>query len=181
MKHTRAKAGQYDALGFDSSVLREEITRKRSKASRIMIGLSGQIAADLTHKTTKHQVGLVHLENLKWVTGAKYGSKWAHSKITHKIEHASARQGIRTKRVNPRNSSQSCHKCGTTITHNTKHRTVWCGDCRIKIDRDVNAAINIAKNKGVRLPIEGLTDHTLGVPQVCLVPIAGPDLVSTVT
>ena len=161
VKLTRLKATQYDALGLDSSLLRQEITRKRSKASRIAHALTGQIAANITQNLTKHQVSLLHVEDLTWATGAKYGSKWNHGAITQKIEHTTARAGIHTKRVNPRNTSQSCHKCGSLITHNPKKRTVWCGDCKLKLDRDVNAAMNIAKNKnkGIPLPLAGNADH----------------------
>lgn len=160
VKFTRVKAKQYDALGLDSSILRQEIARKRSKASRIGQALNGQIAANITNKLTKHEVSILHIENLAWVQGVKYGSRWNHGAITQKIEHTNARHGVRTKRVNPKNTSQSCHKCGTQITHNTKTRTVWCGDCKLKLDRDVNAALNIAKNKkGIPLPLAGNADH----------------------
>ena len=128
-----------------ASVLITQQSRKRAKASRLGQNLAQQLSADLVAKATRHNVNLIKTENLKWVTGAKYGSKWAHGKITQKLEHSAARAGVRVRRVNPRNTSQSCHVCGVKITHNTKTRTVRCVPCKTTLDRDMNAALNIAK------------------------------------
>lgn len=147
VKHTQAKSQAYESLGLDNTILREQSQALKTKASRIGHALTGQIAADITHKLAKHKVSILQVEDLRWVAGVKYGSRWNHGAVTQKIEHTNARHGIRTKRVSPRNSSQSCHKCGTTIIHNTKQRTVWCGDCKLRLDRDVNAALNTAKHK----------------------------------
>lgn len=147
VKFTQAKAQAYESLGLDSTVLRSQTRSLKNKASRIGNALTGQIAANITQKLTKHQVSILQVENLTWAQGAKYGSRWNHGAITQKIEHTTARHGIHTKRVNPRNTSQTCHKCGSQITHNTKTRTVYCGGCKLKLDRDVNAAMNIAKRK----------------------------------
>ncbi len=159
---TRAKAETYETLGADSNVLRTEITRMRAKAKRISNSLSGEIAADITNKITRHEVKTLHIENLKWAVGAKYGSRWAHGQTAEKIEHAAARAGVGVKRVNARGTSQKCHKCQNVVAHNSKTRVATCTSCRIKLDRDVNAAMNIAKNQGTRLPIEGLPGNVRG-------------------
>lgn len=165
VKRLTIRARAYDALGLDPSLLREEARRKRNKASRIGASLASQTAADITQKITRHQVSVLNIENLKWATGAKYGSRWVHGQTSSKIEHTAARAGVRTKRVNPRNTSQVCHSCGTRITHNTKKRTVRCAECKITLDRDMNAALNIAKHKntGPRAPIAGATGRAIGI------------------
>jgi len=144
---TRVKADARASLKLDDTVHRREVARKRSKAHRIMGTLKSQIAADVSTKLERHSVAILNIEDLRWAAGAKYGSRWAHGMTAEKIEHTNARHGVRTKRVNPRGTSQHCHKCGTTIVHRTKNRTVWCEDCKTRLDRDVNAAMNIALNK----------------------------------
>lgn len=161
VKHTRAKAIAYASLDLDDTILRENTRLLRNKASRLVTPLRNQIAADIITKTTRHNVSLLHLENLTWATGKKYGSKWAHGEISNKIEHTAARHGVRSKRVNPRGTSQSCHSCGTKLVHNTAHRTVRCITCQSTLDRDMNAALNIAKNKSY--PVTGHR-HNRDVP-----------------
>lgn len=154
VKHISKKIEVLDSLGLDSAHLRREATLKRNKSARLAVVLKNQLAADLIKKATRHNVQLINLEDLRWVTGKRYGSKWAHGLVTEKTEHTAARHGVKTKRVNPRGSSQTCHKCGTKITHSVKTRTVWCGECKSRLDRDVNAALNIAKaqNKYIAQP-----------------------------
>lgn len=166
---TRAKADARARLGLDDTVHRLESTRKRAKAHRIMGTLKNQIAADISVKLERHSVAILNIEDLRWAAGAKYGSKWAHGMTAEKIEHTNARHGVRTKRVNPRGTSQHCHKCGTKIVHRTKNRTVWCEDCKTRLDRDVNAAMNIALNKsyptGGNRPTGSMPSSTVPVEQ----------------
>lgn len=159
---TRKKANAYDALGLDDSVLRQEVRRMRNKSARMGLSLKNEIAADIVRKSARHDVSLLLIEGLRWAAGSKYGSKWNHGDVSNKIEHTAARYGIKTKRVSARNTSQNCHGCSAKIVHRTKNRTVWCKECKTILDRDVNAALNVAKNKGIRLPLGGRADHAVG-------------------
>lgn len=136
--------------GLESPNHLVELERTRDKATRLTTTLAKQLGAEIAGKIAKHNSSLIHVEDLRWITGhsgSRIGnSKWAHSKQLIAIEHSTARIGYKTKRVNPRNTSQFCHKCGNPITHNTARRTVLCITCKSILDRDFNAAMNIAKN-----------------------------------
>lgn len=154
-KHILAKADAYVALGIDDAVLRTESQRKANKAKILGQEVAKQLAADLTKKLKKHEIDVLNIEDLRWATGARYGSKWNHSQQQEAITHSVAREGIMTKKINPRNTSQTCHLCGSTVTHNSKTRVAKCSSCKEKFDRDFNAAINIAaniNNKSHRFP-----------------------------
>ena len=71
-------------------------------------------------------------------------SRWTHSKDQTAITHKLTRTGHKVRKVNPRDTSQLCNKCGTKIIHKKGTRQVVCSACSIVLDRDVNAAINIA-------------------------------------
>src|SRR5699024_3303770 len=77
--------------------------------------------------------------------------RWNHSKKQAAIEHATRREGVSTKKVNPKNTSQECHHCGSRVVHNARTRVAKCSDCKEQFDRDFNAAMNIAK-KLIRYP-----------------------------
>lgn len=139
------KVDQYDKLGLDATVLREEADRKAVKASRLVNPISLQVAADVARKLQNHDVHLLAVEDLRWATGSKYGSKWSFSQAQSSIEHSTARVGVEVKKVNPKNTSQECHVCGVQVIHASKTRVVKCVDCKTAFDRDYNAAMNIAK------------------------------------
>lgn len=164
IKYTRAKAIAYESLGLNASNLREQVRLLKNKSRRIGEALKNEVASDITRKTTRHEVSLLRLEDLRWASGQKYGSRWNHGRTTEKTEHSLARAGVRSQRVNPRGSSQHCHKCGNAITHITNNRTVRCAACQSVLDRDVNAALNIAKNRSypvTRMLLAGITGNAV--------------------
>ncbi len=54
-------------------------------------------------------------------------------------------------KVSPEYTSQMCSGCGSIVKKNLSVRTHICPHCRLVIDRDINAAINIL-NRGNKLP-----------------------------
>ena len=54
-------------------------------------------------------------------------------------------------KVNPRNTSQNCSGCGQTVKKPLTVRQHQCPHCHLTLDRDLNAAINIAARGGGQL------------------------------
>ena len=150
-KFISRKALQYEKLGLDSSILRRESKRVARKALILSDEVARQTGADVAIKLSNHELNEVAVEDLRWVQGAKYGGRWNHSKKQAAIEHATRREGVSTKKVNPKNTSQECHHCGSRVVHNARTRVAKCSDCKEQFDRDFNAAMNIAK-KLIRYP-----------------------------
>lgn len=161
-KHIGVKIESYSNLGLDTTVLTTERNFKRSKITRMGVEVAKQVGSGITQKLAKHNVSVLNMEDLRWVTGAKYGSKWNHSMQQEAVTHSLRRKGIATKKVNPKNTSQDCQKCSTKLIHNTKKRTVWCVECKTVLDRDFNASMNIAKNKNKNY-VSPLTTGSVGV------------------
>lgn len=149
------KAKHYRDLGLldKADVLDNERKFVRSKASRLVSPISWQSASEVSKKLKKHEVSVLALEKLDWAVGEKYGSKWAFSRTQDAIEHSVARGGVRVKKVSAKNTSQNCHKCGSKIVHNSKNRSVFCNDCKLVLDRDVNASLNIVKRVVKSYPV----------------------------
>lgn len=136
------KSKQYEALGLSTETLITEKTRLASKAKILSKVIAQQIGAEIARKLENHALSTLHVEDLSWAHGSKYGSKWNHSVQQEAITHAVTRSGVRVRKVNPKNSSQLCHGCGTALTHTG--RRVRCTGCQSNLDRDYNAAMNIA-------------------------------------
>lgn len=145
-KHIQAKVQHYRKLGIleDTQVLLcEEAKRKANKASRLAREVGWQAAADITRKLEKHNLNLVAVEQLNWVTGPKHGGRWTHSVHQSAIKHSLIRKGIRTSKRNAAGTSRSCWKCGTKLKKSSG-RTAWCTSCKEEFDRDFNAALRLA-------------------------------------
>lgn len=147
-RHINARIMNRSKRGLESPNHEIEYSRTRNKATRLTKTIAQQTGAEIASKLAKHNSNLIKVEYLKWVSGTKKSkigsSRWSHSLQQEAITHSATRIGYTTKCVSARNTSQLCHSCGNAITHR-KDRTVWCGPCKSQLDRDFNAAMNIAK------------------------------------
>ncbi|WP_202224822.1 zinc ribbon domain-containing protein [Okeania sp. KiyG1] len=71
-------------------------------------------------------------------------------------------QGVHVIKINPHNRSQNCSNCGHKVPLTLSVRIHYCPKCKVVLDRDENAAINIlnkALNEvGIILPACGGLD-----------------------
>ena len=149
-KHILTKLSVYQNLGINNAKkekLESEAKRKAHKANKLGVELAHQMGNDIATKLSYHHAHELMVEDLSWVRGKKYGGRWNHSTQQASITHSLARRGMKVRKTPAANTSQYCHKCKTKIIHNTKHRTVYCGDCKTILDRDFNAALNILKKQ----------------------------------
>jgi hypothetical protein len=139
-----AKSKTHESLGLTREFLELERVRTRAKRNRIMNKITWLIATEVEIVAAKYSPRFVALENLTWVSSKKGMSRWTHSKDQTAIIHKLTRSGMVTRKVSPKDTSQDCHKCGAKVTHKPGKRLVLCSSCGLTIDRDINAAINIA-------------------------------------
>jgi putative transposase len=148
VSHISTKIENRTKRGLPSPIHQIELDRVSEKSIRLTTTIAQQTGSEIARKLAKHNSNLVKVENLSWVSGttnSKIGSSsWSHSAQQDAIIHATRRIGYKTKKVSAKNTSQTCNKCGERIAHR-KRRTVWCAGCKTALDRDFNAAMNIAK------------------------------------
>ena len=89
--------------------------------------------------------------------GRKYRGRmngWSFSEAQRQIEYKARWVGlpvIRLSRSETRGSSTTCPRCGERLQSDKRlARKLWCGECRIVMDRDRVAAINLARRGRVR-------------------------------
>lgn len=153
-KFLNQKIKAYVSLGLDADTLEKHKSLVSQKSARLGKNISQHLGSEIAKKLHKHYLNTLNVENLTWVSGTKDSkigsSRWSHSSHQEKISHALLRVGISVKKVSPRNSSRSCHKCGTTLMN--RARSVYCTKCKVLLDRDYNAAMNIATLKHLNCP-----------------------------
>ena len=82
------------------------------------------------------------VEDLSWVTNTMQHGRWNRGALVQWLTHYVSQNGGWVVSVNPANTSQQCHTCGSRVTHPTRELSV-CAEHGV-MNRDVNAAANIA-------------------------------------
>lgn len=80
-------------------------------------------------------------------------NSWSYAELQRQIEYKARWEGIRVVYVSARNTSKLCSICGFKTLESTQ-RQLWCPKCRAILDRDDNAARNIAA-RGARFTPDG--------------------------
>jgi len=91
----------------------------------------------------------IYIENLNvkgmvknhYLAGAITDVSWTD--FTNKLSYKAESAGGKVVKVNPKNTSQKCSGCGKIAKKTLATRTHKCTNCGLKIDRDINASINI--------------------------------------
>src|SRR5436309_15529085 len=89
--------------------------------------------------------------------GRKYRGRmnsWSFGEAQRQIEYKARWAGlpvVRLSRRETRGSSMTCPRCGERLqSDKTLKRKLWCGNCRNVMDRDMVAAVNLARRGRVR-------------------------------
>ena len=114
---------------------REAASRKK----RELAILAAQEIADLSHLWGNAAVAV---EDLGWIANTMHNGRWNRGELVRWLTHYVSQNGGWVVAVNSFNTSQRCYKCGQRVTHPT-HEVSVCAE-HGEMDRDVNAAVNIA-------------------------------------
>jgi len=71
--------------------------------------------------------------------------RWRYRDLADKIEYKAEAEGIPVKYVDPRNTSKTCSKCGSKNKVGSS-KQYKCINCGVELNRDCNAARNLAEN-----------------------------------
>ncbi len=71
--------------------------------------------------------------------------RWSYANLIQKIKYKAGLEGVPVIEVSPRNTSKTCSRCGHVNKKFKDERMFTCPKCGLKLDRDLNASINIAK------------------------------------
>ncbi|NES69048.1 MAG: IS200/IS605 family element transposase accessory protein TnpB, partial [Okeania sp. SIO2D1] len=137
-------------------VSRKEIGSKNwKKAQNKIARLHQHIARQREdfHYKTAHKLArkydLIAVEDLN-IKGLARNTKLSKSiydvawgAFIEKLNAVAAVRGVHVIKVNPHNTSQNCSNCGHKVPKALSVRTHCCPKCKVVLDRDENAAINI--------------------------------------
>lgn len=132
-------------------------SRNRRKAIHLLAVQHVRIAnqrTDFLHKLSRNivqQYGFIAVENLN-IKGmvrnhclAKHISDASWSEFIRYLEYKAVMSGSKLVKVDPRNTSKTCSKCGAVAEMPLNQRQFSCPNCGFVCHRDLNASINILK------------------------------------
>lgn len=130
----------YDRQGKMAALDEAQLHREAaSRKKRELAILAAQEIADLSHQ---YDNAVVAVEDLGWVKNTMKNGRWNRGAFVKWLTHYVGQNGGWVVSVNAANTSQVCHKCGSDVTH-PEHKVSDCPK-HGKMDRDINAAANIA-------------------------------------
>ena len=142
MKQLRKKADRllYQRQARMSALDEAQFHREAaSRKKRELAILAAQEIAYLSHFWGN---AVVAVEDLSWVANTMQNGRWNRGELVKWVSHYVSQNGGWVISVNPYNTSQLCHICGSEVSH-PAHEVSLCPKCGA-MDRDVNAAMNIA-------------------------------------
>ena len=119
----------------EAQLHREAASRKK----RELAILAAQEIADLSHAWGN---AVVAVEDLGWISNTMQNGRWNRGALVQWLAHYVSQNGGWVVAVNPAHTSQRCNACGAKVSH-PKHELAVCPE-HGTMDRDVNAAVNIA-------------------------------------
>jgi putative transposase len=136
--------------------LKQKYTGSRREKERIMQALS-RTSKRIVEKAIKNGEAII-LERLKGIRKAhqkgnmkgrdsrRRANLWPFRLLQHQIAYKATWAGVPVEFVNPRNTSKECANCHyVNKTLKVTERSWLCPLCGCRLDRDLNAAVNIER------------------------------------
>ena len=120
----------------------DEAQFHREAASRKKRELAILAAQEIAHLSHSYGNAVVAVEDLSWIRNTMQNGRWNRGAFVQWLTHYVTQNGGWIVAVNAVNTSQVCHLCGEKVAH-PEHKVSVCPKHGV-IDRDVNAAANIA-------------------------------------
>jgi len=127
------------------------------KDRKFVNDLNHKIAKELVLKAKQLNRAIV-LEKLKGLKRQKRPKqlrkilhRWSYADLIAKITYKAKLHGVPVVFVSPRGTSKTCSNCGCYVKNFKDERVFKCPKCGFQLDRDLNAARNIAKRAFIPL------------------------------
>jgi len=166
VKIAQTTVGVVGSFKRNDSRIRKEIASKYGRRRRNRIQhLLHKVTKQIVDKALERRQAII-LENIEGIRmlyrkgngqGSSYRGRmngWRFSEAQRLLEYKARWVGvpvIRLSRKETRGTSITCPQCGERLQEDKRiRRKLWCGKCRVMMDRDVVAAINLSRRGRLR-------------------------------
>lgn len=140
----KVKKSNVQVSSLQNKGRKDEATLHRasnSKRKRELAILAAQEIAEISYVWDN---AIVVFEDLSWIKNTMENGRWNRGELVKRTTEQVELNGGRVIKTSCYNTSQVCCRCGRKITFKGYH-VVVCNSCNITLDRDINAAANIAQ------------------------------------
>ncbi|MEW1912968.1 RNA-guided endonuclease TnpB family protein [Kitasatospora sp. NPDC085895] len=145
---------------------RARVARAHARVADVRREFHHQLSTQLIRENQAVAVENLAVKGLARTRLAKSVHDAGWSAFVTMLEYKAARYGrtfVRIGRFEP--TSQVCSQCGVKDGPKPLHVRIWtCGACGTVLDRDINAAVNVAKAAGLAVPARGAQGRPGPVP-----------------
>lgn len=127
----------------------DEAQFHREAASRKKRELAILAAQEIAALSYSYGNAVVAVEDLSWISNTMQNGRWNRGAFVQWLTHYVSQNGGWVVSVNSASTSQLCHACGSKVVH-PEHEVSVCPK-HGALDRDVNAAANIAARAVARV------------------------------
>jgi putative transposase len=166
VKIAQTTVGVVGSFKRNDSRIRKEVASKYGRRRRNRIQhLLHNVTKQIVDKALERRQAII-LENIEGIRmlyrkgngqGSSYRGRmngWRFSEAQRLLEYKARWVGvpvIRLSRKETRGTSITCPQCGERLQEDKRiRRKLWCGKCRVMMDRDVVAAINLSRRGRLR-------------------------------
>ena len=142
VRHLRRKADGIFSQRQERMAALDEAQLHREAASRKKRELAILAAQEIAYLSHVWGNAVVAVEDLGWISNTMQNGRWNRGALVQWLSHYVSQNGGWVVAVNSAHTSQRCHVCGAKVSHPT-HKDSVC-PTHGAMDRDVNAAVNIA-------------------------------------
>jgi putative transposase len=135
--------------------------RRRNRIQHLLHNATKRIVEEALQQ--RQSIVIENLEGIRRLyrkgnrQGPRYRGRmngWSFSEAQRQLEYKARWAGlpvIRLSRKETRGTSITCPQCGERLQEDMRiRRKLWCGKCRVMMDRDVVAAINLSRRGRLR-------------------------------
>lgn len=130
------------------NILYKQLLGKKAKLKVLKTKLCQQAAQELVAVSSVFGNCMIMIEDLSWAGNWK--SRVPFGLLKQWLEHYAVLSGTHVQSVNPAYTSSTCSGCNNPSKNKFIKRDFLCIECGNILDRDINAAVNIARKGIVR-------------------------------
>ena len=136
-------------IGHGTKTRVADVYKAKDRIANYRDTINHRYSKALIDYAVKHQFGTIQMEDLSGIKNQddfpKFLRHWTYYDLQSKIEAKAVERGIQVMRVNPRNTSRRCSKCGYIDINNRKDQEHFlCLKCGFKCNADFNASQNLS-------------------------------------
>lgn len=145
-KRNQLKYCSDNRRGHGRKTLLQPVLDIGDKIDRFRETVNHRYSKHIVDTAIKNDCGTIQMEDLSGVSkDNSFLANWSYYDLQQKVKYKADDVGIDVVLIDPRHTSQRCHKCGVIDKESRKSQDIFqCTTCNHRTNADLNAARNIA-------------------------------------